>query len=199
MRNFCLSLLLLLCVGCNTDTKPREGDIIFNTGTKNQSALLERATQSTITQCGIIIKKDDGFYVLHVDKSVTMIPLHSFIKQGARSEYTIMRATDKEVKIDYNKYMLAEYDFLLSLDNDRYYNSELVYLIYKNDLGIELCQPRAIKDYKIEGMESMLSERRIKLNQLVVSPADLFNSKKLRTIQTHKDRIKMKREKSKTK
>jgi hypothetical protein len=124
-----------------------------------------------------------------------MLPLHSFIKQGARSEYTIMRATDKEVKIDYNKYMLAEYDFLLSLDNDRYYNSELVYLIYKNDLGIELCQPRAIKDYKIEGMESMLSERRIKLNQLVVSPADLFNSKKLRTIQTHKDRIKMKREK----
>ena len=198
MKNFCYALLLLLCISC-TDTNPCEGDIIFQTTQNDQSILIEKATKSPMTHCGIIIARDNGLHVLHVDKVVRLTPLATFIKHGVKSQYVIKRATNKEIKIDLEKYILKEYDFQLLFDNNSYYSSELVYDIYKNDLGIELCQPRPIKEYNITGFETMLGERQIKPDQYVVAPADLYNSKKLKQVQTHEDRIKAIKKRNKTK
>lgn len=184
MKNIYCALLLLLCIGCNSVDTPREGDIIFQRAINEQSELIELVTESTITHCGIIVERDSALYVLHVDRTVTLSPLQGFINHGANSEYTLMRATNKEVKIDLKKYMLAEYDYQMKFDNNRYYNAELVYEIYKNDLGIELCQPRPIKEYNIKGLEGMLSERRIELDRPIVAPIDLYNSKKLKAYKT---------------
>ncbi|MBP3349018.1 MAG: hypothetical protein J6L03_00070 [Bacteroidaceae bacterium] len=184
MKNIYCALLLLLCIGCNSVDTPREGDIIFQRAINEQSELIELVTESTITHCGIIVERDSAQYVLNVDRKVTLSPLQGFINHGANSEYTLMRATNKEVKIDLKKYMLAEYDYQMKFDNNRYYNAELVYEIYKNDLGIELCQPRPIKEYNIKGLEGMLSERRIEFDRPIVAPIDLYNSEKLKTYKT---------------
>lgn len=184
MKNIYYALLLLLCIGCNKVENPREGDIIFHTVHNEQSAFIEYISQSPINHCGIIIERDSSMYVLHVNNTVTLTPLHRFIEHGNGSDYTLMRATNKAVKIDYKKYMLAEYDYQMQLDNNRYYSSELVYEIYKNDLGIELCQPRSMKEYHVEGMENILGQRRIRPDQGVVTPIDLYNSKKLKAYKT---------------
>ena len=184
MKKIYYALLLLLCIGCSNTKTPREGDIIFQTANNEQSALLGHLSQSPITHCGVIVEHDSTLCVLHVDNTVRLTPLHTFIRHGAKGEYTLMRATDKDVKIDYKKYMLAEYDQQMLMGNNRYYSSELVYDIYKNDLGMELCQPRPIGEYNINGVVEVLQARYIKPHQPIVTPADLYNSEILKSYKT---------------
>jgi hypothetical protein len=190
MKNIYYALLLLLCIGCNKVENPREGDIIFHTAHNEQSAFIEYISQSPINHCGIIIERDSSMYVLHVNNTVTLTPLHRFIEHGNGADYTLMRATNKAVKIDYKKYMLAEYDYQMQLDNNRYYSSELVYEIYKNDLGIELCQPRMVKEHDVSEMIYFSNKYYVKPNNPIITTTDLYNSKELKLVQTHEDRLK---------
>ena len=50
---------------------------------------------------------------------------------------------------------------------------ELVYDIYKNQLGVEF-KLRKVSSYNILGLNKMLMNRGIKLNQLVIAPSDLL-------------------------
>ena len=62
-------------------------------------------------------------------------------------------------------------------NNNRMYCSELVYLIYKEQFGIELCKPRPIKSYNTFGLKKVMKERGMNMNQLVVAPSDLLQYK----------------------
>ena len=67
-------------------------------------------------------------------------------------------------------------------DNDKFYCSELIYDIYKNQLGIELCKPKKVSDYLILGLsnlpqlEKVMEKREITKEQYVVAPVDIFES-----------------------
>ena len=184
MKKIYYTLLLLLCIGCNNIKTPREGDIIFQTVKNERTTLLEHLSESPINHCGIVVARDSNLYVLHVDRTVTLTPLHTFMRHGEKGEYTLMRATNETMKIDYKKYMLAEYDQQMLMGNNRYYSSELVYDIFKNDLGIELCQPRPISEYHIDGIVEFLQSCRIRPNQPIITPADIYNSDKLKVYKT---------------
>jgi hypothetical protein len=74
------------------------------------------------------------------------------------------------------------------LDNDIYYCSELVYDIYKKQLGIELCEPKKIDDYlilctdRLPKIKKEMQRRGIKKEQYAVAPVDVFRSDKLRRV-----------------
>ena len=190
MKNFCYALLLLLCVGCTTNNTPREGDIIFITDKHNLPTHLGQETPLLMNHCGVIVVKEDGMYVLHVNRKVMLTPLGTFIRRGIKSQYAIMRATNKKVNIDSDKYLHKDDDILLLPDNDEYYNSELVYEIYKNDLGIELCQPRMVKEHDVSEMIYFSNKYYVKPNNPIITTTDLYNSKELKLVQTHEDRLK---------
>ena len=59
------------------------------------------------------------------------------------------------------------------------YCSELVYIIYKEQFGVELCKPRPVSDYHTYGLDNAMRSRNIDSEQLVVSPSDLYESDKL--------------------
>ena len=86
-----------------------------------------------------------------------------------------MRVKKGPVKIKYKKYLGKPYDLAFQFDNGKWYCSELIYDIYKIQLGIELCKPRKIREYRIEGMEDVLKKRGMDLDQRVVAPCDLLN------------------------
>lgn len=86
-----------------------------------------------------------------------------------------LRVLKKPVKIKYEKYLGKPYDLAFKFNNGKWYCSELVYDIYKSQLGIELCQPRKISSYKIDGLEHVLKKRGMNRDQLVVAPCDLLN------------------------
>jgi hypothetical protein len=166
-------------------TDIREGDVIFHTSQSSQSPLIQIGTRSHITHCGIVVMKDGKPYVLETLKTLVLTPLDKFIVRGKDGKYWLKRSDKEDIKIDYAHYLGKSYDFAFSFDNDIYYCSELVYDIYKRQLGIELCTPKQIGDYLILGTDRLdkikeaMSRRGITKEQYAVAPVDIFESEHL--------------------
>ena len=166
-------------------TDIREGDVIFHTSQSSQSPLIQIGTRSHITHCGIVVVKEGKHYVLETLKTLVLTPLDKFILRGKDGKYWLKRSDKEDIKIDYAHYLGKSYDFAFSFDNDIYYCSELVYDIYKRQLGIELCTPKQIGDYlilgtdKLDKIEEAMSRRGITKEQYAVAPVDIFESEHL--------------------
>lgn len=169
-------------------TDVREGDVIFQTSQSNQSPLIQIGTRSHITHCGIVVMKDGKPYVLETLKTLVLTPLDKFIARGKDGKYWLKRSDKEDIKIKYAHYLGKKYDLAFSFDYDIYYCSELVYDIYKNQLGIELCEPKQVGDYLILGADKLdkiaktMSQRGITKEQYAVAPVDIFESKYLKNV-----------------
>ena len=170
-------LVSLFITSCSKADELKEGDIIFHTSQSKQAPLIAYATMSNKTHCGIIVEKDSKLYVLETLGTIKLTPLNNFIDRGLFKHYWVKRGINKP--IDYKKYLGIPYDLSFKPDNSRYYCSELVYTIYKEQFGVELCAMRQIKDYNIFGIAKTMKARGMDVNQYVVAPSDLFNSPKL--------------------
>lgn len=171
-----------ICYGQTMKEKLKEGDMIFHTSTSNQSPLIQYATGSHLTHCGIIIEKKDGLYVLEASKTLCLTPLDKFINRGKESKWWVKRVVDKPIKIKYQHLLGRKYDLSFKKDNNLFYCSELLYNIYKNQLGIELCKYRKVSEYNLLFLKGKMKKRGINENQLVVAPVDIYNSDKAHDI-----------------
>lgn len=160
-------------------SKLKEGDIVFQTSKSTQSKYIILATKSQWSHCGIIIEKPDGLYVLEAISSVSLTPYQQWVERGRGKRVRVKRYTEDPIKIKYSKYLGKQYDKAFKFDNNQWYCSELVYDIYKRQLGVELCKPRPVSDYVISGLDKILTKRGIDKNQLVVAPSDLYDSELL--------------------
>ncbi|MBR4048632.1 MAG: hypothetical protein IKK07_09295 [Bacteroides sp.] len=166
----------------------KEGDVIFQTSQSQQSPLIQLATRSSISHCGIIIMKNGEPYVLETLKTLTTTPLEEFIARGKGGKYWLKRSNLENIKIEYEHYLGKPYDLAFKFDNDKFYCSELIYDIYKEQLGIELCKPKKVSDYFILGideipqMERVMEKRGISKEQYVVAPVDVFESEYLKDL-----------------
>lgn len=166
----------------------KEGDVIFQTSQSQQSPLIQLATRSSISHCGIIIMKNDEPYVLETLKTLTTTPLEEFIARGKGGKYWLKRSNLENIKIEYEHYLGKPYDLAFKFNNDKFYCSELIYDIYKEQLDIELCKPKKVSDYfilsidKIPQMEQVMKKRGISKEQYVVAPIDIFESEFLKII-----------------
>jgi hypothetical protein len=169
-------------------TDVREGDVIFHTSQSSQSPLIQIGTRSHITHCGIVVIKDGKPFVLETLKTLVLTPLDKFIARGKEGKYWLKRSDKENIKIDYAHYLGKPYDLAFSFDNDIYYCSELVYDIYKNQLGIELCKPKQVGDYlilgtdKLDKIENTMQRRGITKEQYAVAPVDVFESEYLHSV-----------------
>ena len=175
----CVVASLFIC-SCSKATELKEGDIIFHTSKSKQAPLIAYATMSNKTHCGIIVEKDSKLYVLETLNTIKLTPLQTFIDRGLFGKYWVKRGVNKPV--DYKKYLGIPYDLAFKADNSKYYCSELVYTIYKEQFGIELCELKQIKDYNTLGIEDAMIRRGMAKDQYVVAPSDLYQSKKLATV-----------------
>lgn len=166
----------------------REGDVIFQTSQSAQSPLIKMGTRSGITHCGIIVMKDGDAYVLETLRTLVLTPLDKFIARGKDGRYWLKRSDNENIQIKYNSYLGKPYDLAFKFDNNKFYCSELIYDIYLNQLGVELCKPRTVDDYLILGVDrlpqiqSAMNKRGITLEQYAVAPVDVFKSEKLKRV-----------------
>lgn len=182
--------MLLERISAQSDSvkEVKEGDVIFQTSLSQQSPLLQIATQSKITHCGVIVIIDGKPYVLETLKTLVLTPLDKFIARGEDGRYWIKRSNKDNIKIKCSNYLGKPYDLAFKFDNDKFYCSELVYDIYKNQLGIELCKPKKVGDYFIMGtgnlpkIKEAMKKRGISKEQYAVAPVDVFNSDYLQDI-----------------
>ena len=163
----------------------KEGDVIFQTSQSEQSPLIQIGTRSMITHCGIVVMKGGKPYVLETQRTIVLTPFDKFIARGKDGRYWLKRSKKDNIKIKYNSYLGKSYDLAFKFDNGKLYCSELIYDIYKNQLGIELCKPKKVGDYLIIGtdklpkIEKAMKKRGITKEQYAVAPVDIFNSKHL--------------------
>ena len=169
---------VIFAYGPNPDIeKLKEGDVIFHASDSRQAPMLRLATSSPITHCGIIIEKGGKLYVLEAEGKVQLTPIQTFINRGIGKTYCVRRPK-KEIKgrVKYKGYLGIPYDMAFKFKNKKYYCSELVYDIYKDQLGIKICEPRPLSDYHTLGLEKEIKRRGMKMDQLMVAPSDLMNA-----------------------
>lgn len=166
-----MRLLFLSLVSCTPQLK--EGDIVFQISNSRQSNMIQIATNSIWSHCGIIIEKKDGLYVLEASNVVKLTKFEDWKKRGRFSLIKSKRIIDTPIKIEYEKYLGIPYDLQFKLNNSKYYCSELVWEIYKNQFGVELCIPKPIKDFNISLFKEEIESRNIDIDQLAIAPCDL--------------------------
>jgi hypothetical protein len=167
----------------------KEGDVIFQTTQSRQSPLIQLATRSKISHCGIVVMRNGKPYVLETLNTLKLTPLDKFVARSKGGKYWLKRSDKENIKIKYDHYLGKSYDVAFRLDNDIYYCSELVYTIYKHQLGIELCKPKRIDDYlilctdELPIIKSELQRRGITKEQYAVAPVDIFESEYLKEVE----------------
>jgi len=80
--------------------QPKEGDIVFQS-LPNASDLvkaIEGVSNSPFSHCGIIIKKDNKWFVNEAIMDVHSTPLFSFIARGRGKRFAIYRLTEQYCK-----------------------------------------------------------------------------------------------------
>lgn len=124
----------------------KEGDIVFQISTSRQSPLIQYATLSPWSHCGIVIEKNNQLYVLEASNKVKLTPIKEWTKRGRFHKVKRVRIIKQPIKVHYKQYLGIPYDLAFKFNNGKYYCSELVWEIYKDQFGIELCKPRKISD-----------------------------------------------------
>lgn len=159
---------------------------------------IQLATGSKFSHVGLIVIRRGAVFVCEAVQPVKYTPLSEWIKRGKNGGYcvkrlispgsAINRGTVEKYYAACEKHIGRDYDLYFNWSGETIYCSELVWKVYKDAFGIELCRTRKLKDFNIKNktVKSKMAERYgkdIPLNEPVVSPSDLFGSKKLVTIE----------------
>ncbi|WP_346087595.1 YiiX family permuted papain-like enzyme [Sphingobacterium ginsenosidimutans] len=175
----------------------KDGDMIFQSSVSPQCKAVQLATGSPYSHCGLIFHEDGKPYVLEAVQPVTVTSLTDWIARGKNKHYVIKRLKEAEKVL--SKEALAKmkgigegflgknYDATFEWSDNRIYCSELIWKIYQRGAGIEVGKLEKLKDFDLSSAEvkSKLKERYgnlIPLEETVISPASIFNSKLLTTV-----------------
>ena len=176
----------------------QNGDIIFQTSQSSQSKAIQLATDSKYSHMGIIYENDGQFLVYEAVQPVKLTPLTEWMNRGENGHYVIKRLENAEqvltnstltkMKQIGEQFKGKPYDIYFEWSDDKIYCSELVWKVYKQATDIEIGQLEQLSDFHLSNdiVKAKMKERygeNIPLNEKVISPAAMFNSDKLITIE----------------
>ncbi len=178
--------------------KIQNGDIIFQTSKSSQSKAIQLATNSKYSHMGIIYENDGQFLVYEAVQPVKLSPLAEWINRGENGHYVIKRLANADqvltsttlikMKQVGEKFNGKSYDIYFEWSDDKIYCSELVWKIYKQAVDIEIGQLEQLADFDLSNdiVKAKMKERygeSIPMDEKVISPATMFESDKLITIE----------------
>ena len=177
--------------------KFQNGDLIFHISKSEQSEAIQLATKSEYSHCGLIYKKENDFFVVEAIQPVSLTPLDEWIARGEKGHYVVKRLKNadqiltpdilKKMKMEGEKFIGKNYDFNFNWNDDKIYCSELVWKIYKRATGIEIGKLEKLGDFDLTNNKviTVLADRyknNIPVNEIVISPASIFNCNLLYTV-----------------
>ncbi|MEY4604169.1 MAG: hypothetical protein RIT43_1461 [Bacteroidota bacterium] len=175
----------------------QNGDLIFQTSLSSQSKVIQIATKSKYSHCGIIYVKNNKLYVFEAVEPVKLTPFSTWIARGKEGHYVVKRLknSDQIITPDVLKKMKnigdgfkgKNYDLTFEWTDKRMYCSELIWKIYQRATGIEIGKPEKLSDFDLtnEVVRKKIKERygnHIPLEDTVISPAAIFESELLQTV-----------------
>ena len=174
--------------------KPQDGDIVFQESKSKQSPVIKLAQHSKWTHCGVVFHIGEKAYVYEAVGPVKYTPLKDWIARGKNKEYRVKRlktplsAADLEkMKAAGARYKGKSYDTLFQWSDNKMYCSELVWKIYAQGAGVELCDPGHFSDFPINlpSVKKPIKERygnNFDPSEEIVSPSALYKSKLLEEV-----------------
>ena len=175
-------------------TVPQDGDIVFHESTSRQSPIIKLAQHSKWTHCGIVFHIGDKAYVYEAVDPVRYTPLKDWVARGKDGVYCAKRlksplsaSSIEKMKTVGAEYKGKHYDTLFQWSDNRMYCSELIWKIYFEGAGIEVCKPNHFSDYSISlpRVKKLIKERygdKFDPSEQIVSPQALFKSKLLKKV-----------------
>lgn len=178
----------------------QNGDIIFQSSRSDQSKAIQLATRSKYSHMGIIYENNGHFFVYEAVQPVKLTPLREWINRGENGHYIIKRLKNADdiltretwtkMKQEGEKFKGKDYDIYFEWSDDKIYCSELVWKIYKQATNTEIGQLEKLSDFDLTPplVRQKLKERygdNIPLGEKVISPAAMFKSDKLITIESY--------------
>lgn len=194
-----LITLIVLLGGCQKENGHifQNGDILFQSLNSPQCQAVKIATGSQYSHCGMINIIDGKVFVLEGLQPTMLTPIDEWIKRGIDEHYAVKRLKDlseqmpaqvksKVVSVG-SRYLGKDYDIYFGWSDSLIYCSELVWKVYKEAWGIELCPLRKLKDFNLSHpvVQAKLHERygdNFPLEEPVVAPSDLFDSELLEEV-----------------
>jgi uncharacterized protein YycO len=184
----------------NSNTPLKNGDLIFQTSLSGQSKAIQLATKSKYSHCGIIYIENGQFYVFEAVQPVKTTPLDKWIARGENGHFVIKRLknadqvltmeTIQKMKKEGEKFKGKNYDLTFEWSDDKIYCSELIWKIYQRAAGVEIGQLQTLSEFDLtsEAVKQKMNERygnKIPMNEIVISPAAIFESELLETIKSN--------------
>lgn len=181
----------------NLNDKVNEGDIIFQTSKSQQSKAIQLATGSKYSHMGMVYKEGDKLFVFEAVQPVKLTPLNEWIKRGEKSHFVVKRLRNSRTILTASvltkmkgvgkRFVGKNYDLYFEWSDTRIYCSELVWKIYKEAVGVEIGTLQHLSDFDLsnKSVKKIMRERygdTIPLNEIVISPASMFESDKLEMI-----------------
>ncbi|MDR0235439.1 YiiX family permuted papain-like enzyme [Acinetobacter sp.] len=167
------------------------GDIIFQTSKSAQSQVIQQATHSPYSHMGMIVVRNGQTWVLEAIQPVQYTPLQQWINRGVNQSYSVKRyqtqlsvAQQQKLVRHAETYLKKPYDVYFEWSDDAIYCSELVWKTYKKALAIELAPLDKLSSFDLHhpSVKALMKQRygqHIPLNEMVIAPSTLFNSKQL--------------------
>lgn len=156
----------------------RTGDLVFNK--INGQTQVSTANDSTYiyNNIGVLFVDEENFVVIETADRVQYASLRQWIKKGLNNHYLVKRLINADSLLSIERAQLLrkvaqdnifkETEKSNNWSDDKMYNSELVWKIYKNSLNVELG--------KLEIAQDSSSSK------YVITTNSIFNSEKLTTI-----------------
>ena len=193
------ALLLLSLAASVAHAAPEvaDGDLIFQTSRSSQSVAIQRATGSRLSHMGLVLFRQGKPYVLEASSNVRYTPLERWIAAGEGGHYTVKRLKNAATKLTPTSISRMRevagtfegrpYDLTFEWSDDRIYCSELVWKIYDRAMRIQIGQLQRLKEFNLKdpAVKAKMHERygdNVPLEELVISPAAMFNSDLLVTV-----------------
>jgi uncharacterized protein YycO len=178
-------------------TQLKDGDMIFQTSQSSQCEAVRIATSSKFSHCGIIYIENGKPIVYEAVQPVKITAIEDWIRHGEGNNYVVKRLKKAEktltpevlskMKLEGEKFNNKDYDLYFEWSDNKIYCSELLWKIYKNGAGIELCPLEKLKNFNLSNktVKAILEQRygnKIPLEENVVAPSQIVNSAILETI-----------------
>ena len=178
----------------------QNGDLIFQTSLSEQSKAIQLATNSKYSHCGILLSENNEFYVLEAIQPVKKTALDKWIARGKDGHYVIKRLKNadevltadvlQKMKSEGEKFQGKKYDLTFEWSDEKMYCSELIWKIYQRAAGIEIGKLQRLEEFDLTNnvVRKKLNERygeKIPLNEIVISPAAIFESELLITVKSN--------------
>ena len=191
-----LFIVLFLAANARAATPLRDGDIIFHTSRSAQSAAIQRATHSPYSHMGVILYRDGKPFVFEAIATVRYTPLANWIARGGE-RYVVRRLKQAPKPAELLKLRAAAksyedkpYDLYFEWSDARIYCSELVWKMYRDAMGIEIGGLQKLREFDLTdpAVKAKMRERygaQVPLEERVISPAAMFESRLLETVATH--------------